>query len=327
MNHIVQSKLILMNATDGRAANSEYLNEVTFPFNDILTPSKKIIYNTVSLTSCEIPYSFYNVNINNQVIKYQVGGTDYTMTVPEGNYSALTFAVKFVALYAVGGHGKACALAINKLNGRFALTPTDGTSTITILSTGTTAQVLLGMVAGTDYTFNYSATPTEFPLPANFLGPKKIKVYSDALSSYNYDSTAMGNNTLVATITCNAAPFGLITHSHNQNESILKNTTINEIDIRITDEFSNPIDFNSQPWEITFTIHTYLFNEYDPKLKGNLADYVKEKRIASENDPEVDEANADDIFKQAEALANKKKKEDDTDPLDDDPDLKILLNQ
>ena len=48
---------------------------------------------------------------------------------------------------------------------------------------------------------------------------------------------------------------------------------------------------------------------------------------ASENDPEVDEANADDIFKQAEALANKKKKVDDTDPLDDDPDLKILLNQ
>ncbi len=323
MNHIVQSKLILMNATDGRAVNDEYLNEVTFPFKDILTPSKKIIYSTVSLTSCEIPYSFYNVNINNQVIKYSVGGVSFTMTMPEGNYSAISFAQKFVVLYATGGHGKACLLTINKLNGRLALTPTDNTSTITILGTGTTAQVLLGMVAGTDYTFSFSATPAEFPLPANFLGPKKLKVYSDALSSYNYDSTAMGNNTLVATITSNAAPFGLITHDHNQNQSILKNTTINEIDIRITDEFSNPIDFNSQPWEITFTIHSYMFNDYDPKMKGNLADYVKESRMASENKPEVDETNADDIFKQAEALAKK----DEDDPLKDDPDLKILLNQ
>ena len=324
MNHIVQSKLILMNATDGRAVNPQYLNEVTFDFKDILVTSKKHIYNTVSLTSCEIPYSFYNVNINNQVVKYRVGGVDFTMMVPEGNYSAATFAQRFVSLYAAGSHNKTCLLTINKLNGRFALKPTDNTSTITILSAGTTAQVLLGMVANTDYTFSFSATPTEFPIPANFLGPKKLKVYSDALSSYNYDSTAMGNNTLVATITCNAAPFGLITHDHNQNESMLKNTTINEIDIRITDEFSNPIDFNSQPWEITFTVHTYMFNDYDPKLKGNLADYVKENRMASENTPEVDEANADGVFKQAQALAKKKK---DDDPLADDPDLKILLNQ
>ena len=58
----------------------------------------------------------------------------------------------------------------------------------------------------------------------------------------------------------NAATFGLITYEISQHiESVLKSRYINDIDIRITDENDNPINFNYIDWTITLILKTFKY--------------------------------------------------------------------
>jgi hypothetical protein len=45
----------------------------------------------VSVLSASIPYTFYQVNNNNNRLYYYVGTVPYTIVVPAGNYNVYTF--------------------------------------------------------------------------------------------------------------------------------------------------------------------------------------------------------------------------------------------
>ena len=164
-----------------------------------------------------------------------------------------------------GGHGKTCVMTLDKISGKFLLSPSDSTFTIKIYTDGTSAFRIIGLDTASDHTFSYSATGTSFTYPCNFLGITKLKVFSDALACDNLDSSALGETNLIDSITVNAPAYGLIKFNASQhNECIMKHRKIDNIDVQIRDERNNYVDFNNQDWSITFTINSVTDEDFKP---------------------------------------------------------------
>ena len=101
-------KVITLSSTHCERLNGEFLSNVKFNFPHVLSDHNHIHYNTVSIQSAEIPHSFYNVDQNHNIVQYRINytlntfgnPTDFTMTIPEGQYNANTFISTFQTLFA-----------------------------------------------------------------------------------------------------------------------------------------------------------------------------------------------------------------------------------
>jgi hypothetical protein len=267
------TKIITMSSSNCERLNGEFISNVRFGFSHVLAAANHIHYNTVSIQSAEIPHSFYNVDEIHNAIYYTLQDTgefgtfynNYTMTISEGQYNANTFITAFQTQFAAGGHGKTCVMTLDKISGKFLLSPSDSTFTIKIYTDGTSAFRIIGLDTASDHTFSYSATGTSFTYPCNFLGITKLKVFSDALACDNLDSSALGETNLIDSITVNAPAYGLIKFNASQhNECIMKHRKIDNIDVQIRDERNNYVDFNNQDWSITFTINSVTDEDFKP---------------------------------------------------------------
>jgi hypothetical protein len=104
--------------------------------------------------------------------------------------------------------------------------------------------------------------------PCDFLGVKKIKIFSNALACSSYDSFYLGQCNVIQTISKNASSFGLLEFSAQMDSfSKLKQTRINEIDIQLRDEDDSLIDFNGTNWCLTLQLNIVR------KLKINVISY------------------------------------------------------
>jgi hypothetical protein len=179
-------------------------------------------------------------------------------------------------------------LAILGINWTMTLSTTTGkftlsnTNSFTINSTSTCYK-LLGFKQGVNATslFNTSLfNKITFPYPCNFLGINRIKIKSNILQSNNIDSNFVGGrcNTL-ATIPVNNSSGGIINYTNQNNfKTNLPNMSINSIDIQITDESDNLIDFNGIDVYITLQIDSIREQlSEDNNLLLLLEKYFKEK--------------------------------------------------
>jgi len=301
---IVRSRLISINSRFAtRKVNGGKHSSLMFDFNSIAIKDAETLYHSIAIQSAEIPASYYNVNALNNKINITQGATTTTITIPNGNYNANTFATSFMTLFnAVGGMNDA-TLTFNVTTGRYSLMSDQAGQNLVVNLASTTARVLLGIDpdenTGT-LTFNYVADdPTFMPLPANFLGVTKIKVLSDALSGGNYDSKSLGTTTLVDTISVSGAGFGLTDFTSLGRESFVKAKRIDEIDIQLLDQDNKPINFNGINWTMTLLINTHtraLFsNETTDATIGTILNdrYVAQLKAAEKT--ESTEKELDDV--------------------------------
>lgn len=254
-NSITEQRIIVLNSKNADKLNNEYLSHVRFNFRNILQKESGIIYTSVALSSAEIPCSFYNINVNNQTLKYTINSVSYTLFVPESNYNYTTFITAFVAQFNAGGHSHTISMSFNKLTGKLTTTKVSGVYNIIFLYTGSTISEVLGLLSTSNYTITTSLL---HPYMLNLLGVKKLKIMSPSFSMNNYDSAGQSNGSLLQTIPVDVPSYSIITY---QNQSsvmhLLKNKTINEIEIQIRDENNNLIDFNNVYWDMTIVINIY----------------------------------------------------------------------
>lgn len=253
---IIESKLIVLNSKDGDKLNGEFLSRVRFNFKDILKKEDDIYYVGATLSSAEVPVSFYNINSNNQVLKYSVNSVSYSLTISEGNYTATSFIAQFVSLYNSGGHGNNISISFSKITGKLTTTRTAGTYSTTYLASGSSMFEVLGLLEDTNYTFS---TSLEHSYMLNLLGIKKLKIFINNLSLENYDSNGHTSGSLLYTISVDKPGYSLINYQNNHNNSLsrVKNKVINEIEIEIKDENHNLIDFNNIYWDMTILLNIY----------------------------------------------------------------------
>lgn len=256
METITDNILITLNSKYGIKQNDTYLSDVIFSFRNILKPNDNVKRSFISLQNATIPVSFYIINsLNNRLVLKDVGGGGtHNIDIDYGNYSANTLIIELQSKINAG-YPHSCTITFNKNNGKFTFTFTGDTQ----IRNTTTMSDVLGTGGG-----NLSSDSSYIiimPYPVNLLGVKKLLIKSQILDINSFDSQTGNKLNILATIPVSDPFYNLITYiPATETKYLLTIDLINNIDIQITDEENNLINFNNLNWTLTFclTIEKYI---------------------------------------------------------------------
>ena len=278
---IIQSRLVSLNSRFAtKFLNGDKNSSVIFDFNNISPKSIDTLYHTIAIQSAEIPASYYNINGNNNIINITDSvGTTESITITEGNYNADTFKTEFELKFNAASFAGNVNLDYNTITGKYSLLSATIGTDLTVNLITTTCRLPLGISLDATGTlvFPYSAPPSNFTQPADFLGITKIKMNSDSLAGGNFDSNRLNTTTLVDTLSATATPFGLIIYNNLGRETFVKTKRIDEIDIQLLDQNNNFIDFNGINWCMTLLINTHRRQKFS-KQDGTI---LNDKYVAT----------------------------------------------
>ena len=88
MTTYIENKLINLNSDNATRLNGSFLSSVQFSFVGLLTDDPTVRSISISIQNAQFPYSFYNINVYNNILKIQIDATIYTLTLIRGNYNA-----------------------------------------------------------------------------------------------------------------------------------------------------------------------------------------------------------------------------------------------
>jgi hypothetical protein len=246
----INSKHGISSPTSGDYVKS-YLSNMTFNFRGLLKEEDDILFSHVDIANAQIPLSFYNINYTCNILKYTINnGTTNTLTLTRSNYSFTSLITEIKTQFTNAGY--TFTITYNKPTGKFTFSSSQPFS---FLYTGSTIFDVLGF----DDTTNYSSTANVLVAenPASLLTIKKLKFCSNALATNSVGSYTGGSSSLVGSVPVNGVPFGIIQYNNNSGRnSLLKNKSIDIIDLQVLDENNRFVNFNNIEWAITLAITT-----------------------------------------------------------------------
>ena len=204
----------------------------------------------ISLNDAIIPVTWYVISEYNQnnIFNYEVSEVSYSYTIPDGNYSVNGLINLFNAseIKTTNGITTSYSLTTNKLT--FSHTSLE----FTILS-ASTCWKLIGLSKNVD------ATSTSFiltcPKQVNLSGTKAIYIKSN-LHTISLD-TRIGTMTssILAKIPVVMDTYNFINYVNiTQNRKILKDRSINKIQITSEDDQGRPLDITDD-YNLTIDVH------------------------------------------------------------------------
>ncbi len=288
METVVDNTLITLNSKYATKQNGTYLSNVIFPFSNILKPNEDIKRAFISLQNATIPVSFYIINETNNrlVLKDMGGGGTHNIDIDYGNYSISTLIIELQTKINAG-FPHTCVITFNKNTGRLYFV-FNGHSQI---RDTTTMDDILG-TGGGNLTANNAVL---MPYPASLLGAKKLLVKSQALDISSFDSQSGNKINILATIPVSDAFYGLIVYvPSTETKYLLTTDLLNSIDIQISDEENNLINFNNVNWTLTFclTVEKYV----KVKMSQNLLQETIRPQVPLVEDQVVEQAPLDNAI-------------------------------
>lgn len=268
----IENKIINLNSQNATKRNGDFLSSVYFDFNGLLTDDPNIKSISLSVQNAQFPYSFYNINIYNNVLQIGLDANPpVTLTLTRGNYNANTLISEIQARLTAGGI-TSITLTISSITGLLTFTRSSGN--FTLYASGSTSFRVLGF----DPTLNYTSTTSVLnaPYPLNLLGTLKLRIASYELPINTIDSTVNGNLNVLATVPINAGNFGLIMYENTNNiQSQLNVRLLDGFDMEIIDDDNNLINFNNTYWTISLlmSIEREIF---EPEIRTTFGDVVKQ---------------------------------------------------
>jgi hypothetical protein len=233
-----------------------YLNQakksnVVFFFENILKIDKNSIEMKLSLVNAQIPVSWFLINDSNNRITISVLNDHTFMTYyfPNGNYNVYTFISKWIETF-----GSQWTITYDKLQNKLHFSNPLGQITFgNNVKESNTLLPIIGFIPTQSYTSSANHLTSFYSI--NFSGLTKLNIKSSTFTFKNMDSFTSGATSTFCSIPVSANASGII-HYNNLTDykSIFKNYDLNSIDISITDEKNNYIDFNNVDWSMTLQI-------------------------------------------------------------------------
>ena len=254
--------LITLDSTNGTIKNGTMKSLIEFNFIGLLKDEKDILRSYISVLNAQIPVSFYTITVNNYKLKYVVGGSTFrTIFITPGNYNGNSLITALIDSFA--NNGDTITASLSSSTGKLFIRSYSGSITY-VYNTSTIAPIL-GLTA------DISGITVTFQAPLNLLGVKKLSIKSNSLAISSFTSRTGNRTDTICTIPVIEPPFNMISYvnMNDLNKNILRGQIIDSIDIRITDEDNNDIDFNNIDWNITLC----LSNERIDKEKQSLNIY------------------------------------------------------
>jgi hypothetical protein len=268
METIVDNILISLNSKYATKQNDTYLSNVVFPFSGILSPDKTIKRAFLSLQNASIPVSFYIINeYNNRLVLKDVGGGGtHNIDIDYGNYSASTL-IQELQTKINAGFPHTCAITFNKNTGKFLFTFSGDAQ---IRNTSTMSSVL--GTGGGNLSSNASYQIL-MPYPLNLLGTKKLFIKSKELDISTFDAQSGTLTNIIGTIPVTDAFYGLINYiPATETKFMLTTNLLNEIDIQITDDENNLVNFNNLNWSMTLCLS--IERHVTVRMESNIQAYI-----------------------------------------------------
>jgi hypothetical protein len=243
METFTETKLINLNSKDAILNNSTYLSDVYFNLNGILQDDEDIIEKYISIQNAQIPFSFYNINVYNNILKLIISSTTYTIILTRGNYNA-TSLITELTTQLNNNLITDISITISPITG--ILTFQKLTGSFQIISAGSTIYEVLGFVPNVNY--NSVSQIINAPYPLNLLGTLRLRICSFEIATNNKDYSLIS-------IPIDIGNFGLIQYTNISNiRAKLNNTSLDGFDILIIDDDNNHINFNNINWTMTILL-------------------------------------------------------------------------
>ena len=257
MESYIETRVISLNSLYANIKkNGTFNSDVVFTFKNILKDENDITRSTIQIINALIPVSYYCINYTNDNLNMYYSNIDpennYSLPIIRGNYNSSNLITEMKAK--LGSIGFNFNITISRITGKLTFYANAFFGLV-----GNAFGVVLGLGAGITYQATYAVNSLgnyniTCPYPLNLLGIKKIKVISNALSTYSLDSYGTGNNNIINTVPITAPPFGLIVFNQITNPLILRPKIINEIDIQLVDENNEFVNFNNIHWSMTLQL-------------------------------------------------------------------------
>lgn len=266
---IALSKQINLGSSSARISNYPLNSYCYFELPNMMKRHDHIKYITLGVSHAEIPVSWYIINNSNNLLVINLNGTgDIEYDLTNGNYNANTFKTMLLVLL-----GASWDINLDSSTGKYTLS--HDTYEFVINGYTSTCQKIMGFNENTNY--SSSSLSVTFPNPCNFLGTSKINIKSSTLQLDNLDSSTNGHSGSITSISNNAELYGVILYNNQNNfKNLIYNDFLNGIDISITDQDNNLIDFNGIDWYITIQIDEYLSFD-DISSENNLVKLMKQQ--------------------------------------------------
>jgi hypothetical protein len=205
----------------------------------------------LSVVNAQIPVSWYLINDTNNRIYFSVNGVQNNYYFPNGNYNVNTFISTWISTF-----GNNWTLTFSKITNKITFSNSLGPI---VFGNNISASNTLFSLIGFDSTKSYSSSVITGQLISsyaiNFLGLSKINIKSTTFPFKNFDSLTATATSTLCSIPVSSNASGLINYNNlTDYKSIFKEYEFNSIDISITDDKNNYIDFNNIDWSMTLQI-------------------------------------------------------------------------
>lgn len=242
-NSVINTLQIHLNSKNA----DKYINgsnaDVEFDLPLIESYNQCHIYLTVQ--HLVLPYSFYNCNAKNNLLRYMIGTTVYFINITPGNYNVNT--LKSYLQTNMSGF----SISYNNITNKYTFTHK---STLFSILGSSTCLSMLGFSEG--ITVNSDNNKTLVSTKCIDLATvKNINV----CSTFPTDNLIKAQNSdinVIASFPVEVAPFSLITYK-NYNQSYRFNTFTNIISllaIKLTDQDGNILELNGCDWTMTIQL-------------------------------------------------------------------------
>ena len=246
------------------AYNGTMMSSGKFIIPNLINHNENV--NRVYLMIChaEVPNAFYLVNQYNNIININ----SIAYTIPPGNYNAsnlmttllnllpATFSITYSSILQKYTISSTLPFTISYLN-----------SSISRIMGLNRSVNMVGVLANGKYTVT-------LPNCVNFLPTARLNVRSSLLQLENFQSND-GSSDILLSLQNNASQNGVITYTNSTDLKYhIDLESVNEIDIRITDDSNRELDFNGVSWFLTLRVdYEYKFipttNTFSKIIKNN----------------------------------------------------------
>ena len=226
------------------------VNNNEYTFNLPLLEVQDGYYLYFSIVNCIIPYSFYNINSNNNVLNYKINSVNYSLTIPIGNYSI----INLVAY--LNSQLTNFTFAYNKIYNKITIT----NSINDFILNSSNFLTLIGFNNS-----NYISTNKTLTSPncININYTRCINLISNIITyNINTSKNLVNNNNIICSIPVNTSPNTLRQYQNTNNfRTNLFVNTLNKIVIKLVDNNNNIIDLNGLNFNLTVQLDVESFRQ------------------------------------------------------------------
>jgi len=242
--------------------NNNNLSDCIFQLPVIEIPLQHSI--KLSLQHAVIPFSFYNINANNNQIQFQeiivdgngnqTGTINNTLYISYGNYNALQLAIYLGTLFP----NNRMTVTYDNIRNKFNFT--NSTYDFKFISSLCTCQELLGLSTNDLYNSSIFKTYTSNRL-INLATVKCICVATN-LQTGCITNIAKNETSILCSIPVISNPFSLIDYANTSQFKVdLHSNVINTVRIKLIDQDGNSINLNGMYFTLTLQLDIYNFVE------------------------------------------------------------------